>query len=124
MWAAYPRNPKLYVELQQGKPTDKNLQILTVSQKDQDIQGFYFGSRLQKQRPNPEKLSWVRVPVKIVSVARKLRTIEEEQRQNQTCYFGYYIAGTKEEPPENCSKFESRRRFHLLNIFTVKWKGD
>jgi hypothetical protein len=35
---------------------------------------------------NPEKLPWVRFPVKMVSVARKLSTIEE-RRQDQNYLF-------------------------------------
>jgi hypothetical protein len=35
---------------------------------------------------NPEKLSWVLVPVKIISVARKLSKIEE-LRKEQNCLF-------------------------------------
>jgi hypothetical protein len=35
---------------------------------------------------NPEKLSWARVPVKVVSVTRELITIEE-QRKEQVCLF-------------------------------------
>jgi hypothetical protein len=46
---------------------------------------------------NPEKLSWVRVAVKIVSVAPKLSTIEEQRKIN--C-FGEEIAGSKVTNPK------------------------
>jgi hypothetical protein len=48
---------------------------------------------------NSEKVFWVRVPVRVVSVARKLCMIEE-QRQNQNCLEDYR---TKSHNPEKLS---------------------
>jgi hypothetical protein len=42
--------------------------------------------RFQKGKNSEKKVPWVRVPVRVVSVARKLRTIEE-RRQDQSCLF-------------------------------------
>jgi hypothetical protein len=47
---------------------------------------FVSKSRLQKQRPESENLSSVRVPVKMVYVSRKLNTTAE-QGQEQSCMF-------------------------------------
>jgi hypothetical protein len=61
---------------------------------------FVSTRRLQtKKFHNPEKLSWVRVSVKIVSVARKLSTIEE-RRKEQNCFLGEEITGTKVTNPK------------------------
>jgi hypothetical protein len=54
---------------------------------------LFLARRLQEQRRNPEKLSWVCVPVSMVSVPRKLNPTEE-RCQDQSC-FGYEITGTK-----------------------------
>jgi hypothetical protein len=50
---------------------------------------------------NPENLSWVRVPVKTVPVARKLSTIE--RRQNQSCLFRRSNLMNIDHNPENLS---------------------
>jgi hypothetical protein len=42
--------------------------------------------RLEDKGHNPENLSWVRVSVRMVSVARNLSTIEE-RLQDQSCLF-------------------------------------
>jgi hypothetical protein len=54
---------------------------------------------LQKQNNNPEKLSWVWFPAKMVSVSRKLSTIEE-RRQDQVVCFGEGNTGTKATTPK------------------------
>jgi hypothetical protein len=48
---------------------------------------------------NPENLSCVRVLVKMVHVARKLNTIEE-QGKDQIVHFGKEITGTKVTSPK------------------------
>jgi hypothetical protein len=53
---------------------------------------FVSARRLQEQRRNPEKLSWVRVSVSMIYVASKLSTMEE-QRQNKRFCFGGDITG-------------------------------
>jgi hypothetical protein len=47
---------------------------------------------------NPEKPFCVRVPVKMVSVARKLSTIEEQRKEQN--YFSEEITGTDVTNPE------------------------
>jgi hypothetical protein len=49
---------------------------------------------------NPENLAWAWFPVKMVSVARKLRTIEE-RRQNQRCLFRRRNYKNKDQKSEN-----------------------
>jgi hypothetical protein len=51
---------------------------------------FVSKRRLQKQRPQPRKLHWVRVPVKTVSAARKLSTIENSTDQSFFFWWGDY----------------------------------
>jgi hypothetical protein len=48
---------------------------------------------------NPEKLSWVRFPVKVIHVARKLTTIQE-QRQTKLVRFGEEITETMATNPK------------------------
>jgi hypothetical protein len=67
---------------------------------------FVSKRRLQKQRPEPRKLYLVRLPTKMISVVRKLSTIEE-RRQVQSYLFGEEITGTKVTTPKNCPGFES-----------------
>jgi hypothetical protein len=62
--------------------------------------------RIQK-RGNSENLSLIRVPMNIVSVARKLSTIEE-RRQDQSCLFRKGDYRNKGRKPRNCSGFECR----------------
>jgi hypothetical protein len=52
----------------------------------------------RKRGNDPEKLSWVRFPVKMFSVARKLSTIEERLQVYNFC-FGEEITGTKATTP-------------------------
>jgi hypothetical protein len=65
-------------------------------------------STLQEHTVPPDKLSRLRVPVKMVCVARKLDRIEE-RRQEQSC-FEYEIAGTKGKTPKSCPWFASQWR--------------
>jgi hypothetical protein len=48
---------------------------------------------------NPDKLSWVRFLVKMVSVTRKLSTIKKDSRNKIVC-FGEEITGTKITNPK------------------------
>jgi hypothetical protein len=68
--------------------------------------------RLQKQRRMCRKPVLRSSPVKVVSVARQLSTVEE-WRQYQTC-FGE-ITGTKAITTKKCPGFESR-----LNVFLAR----
>jgi hypothetical protein len=55
-------------------------------------QRFVSAGRLMEQRHNAEKLTWVRVPVKMVSLTRKRCTIEKwRQEQNGLFWRGDYI---------------------------------
>jgi hypothetical protein len=54
--------------------------------------------RLENRGQNTEKLSRFRVPVNIVSEARKISTIEE-QRQDQSCLFLREVTGSKVTTP-------------------------
>jgi hypothetical protein len=53
----------------------------------------------------PKNDSWVRVPVSVVSVARKLSTIEE-QPQDQSCLFSQRDRRNKGQNPKDCPGFE------------------
>jgi hypothetical protein len=59
---------------------------------------FVFARRLQEQRPQHQKRTWVRVLMRMVSVARKL-SMREERCQGKIC-FGEEIAGTKVTDPK------------------------
>jgi hypothetical protein len=63
---------------------------------------FVSKRRLQKQRPLRPKMSWVRFPVKVVSVAWKLSTIQE-WCQNQSCSFRWGSYRNKFCNPEKLS---------------------
>jgi hypothetical protein len=63
---------------------------------------FVSARRLQEQHRNPEKLSWIRVSVNMISVASKLSTMEE-QRQNKRFCFGGDITGTWVTNPNTVS---------------------
>jgi hypothetical protein len=52
---------------------------------------------------NSENRSWVRVPVKVISIAMKLGTIE--QGQDQTVCFDEEIVGKKGITPVKCPLF-------------------
>jgi hypothetical protein len=54
---------------QQGKQCGGRVEVLT----------------MREYTKNPEKLSWVRVSMKMVLVAQKLSTIEQHKEQN--CFF-------------------------------------
>jgi hypothetical protein len=60
-----------------------------------------------KTSENHENLSqdnsWVRVPIRVISVGRKLNTIEK-RRQDQS--FGEEITGSKATTPNNCLTFD------------------
>jgi hypothetical protein len=58
---------------------------------------FVSTRRLEKKGHNPE-LSWVRVPMKMFSVARKLSTVFRRKERN---FFGENIIGTKVKHPRN-----------------------
>jgi hypothetical protein len=58
---------------------------------------FVSTKRLQDKGHKPENLSWVRIPVKMISVARKLSTIEE---RNQQFCFVKEITGAKVTNPK------------------------
>jgi hypothetical protein len=58
--------------------------VTTVEDRRQDPSGF-FSARSQKQRPQTQKLPWVRVPAKIFPVIWKLMMIED--RYKQRCLF-------------------------------------
>jgi hypothetical protein len=56
--------------------------------------------RLQEQRPQPKKTVLVGVPLKMVSVARKLSTTEQRKEQNSFSE----ITGTSHRPKDNSVK--------------------
>jgi hypothetical protein len=56
----------------------------------------------------PEKLSWVRFPVKMISVARKLSAIKQHRKDQSIC-FGGEITGTEGLSRKICPGFGSRR---------------
>jgi hypothetical protein len=60
--------------------------------------------RFQKGQ-NAEKLYWVRVPARVISVTRKLRTIEGRQDKNYLFWRGDY--GNQGYKPKNYPGFES-----------------
>jgi hypothetical protein len=96
---------------------------------------------------NPEKLSWVRFPAKMVPVARKISTIEE-RRQDQSCLFrrgdhrnkghntekllgsspgefGFCSSGTKHDrrtaPRQNLSVSARRLQGRRLQVRKLPW---
>jgi hypothetical protein len=68
------------------------------------------------------KVSWVRVPMKMVSVARKLSTIEE-RRQDQICLFQRGDYKTEAVIPNICPGFESQWRCFVYVGNQAGWKN-
>jgi hypothetical protein len=58
-------------------------------------------------------MSWVRFPVRTLTVARKVSTIEETHKIH-SCLFEEWIIETKTRTPRNCPGFDSRWRWFLL----------
>jgi hypothetical protein len=85
-------------------PVDQKLSMIEEQRQDQ-ICLFQRGD-FRNRGQNPEKLSWVRFPVKMVFVAWKL-SMTGEWCQGQNC-FSKEITGTKATTPKNCPGFESR----------------
>jgi hypothetical protein len=79
---------------------------------DRRLNLFVSAKMLQKQGHNSEKLSWVRVPTNMYSVARKLSKVKE-QRQCQSFCFAGQITGTKTTNPKICPGFETWWRWFL-----------
>jgi hypothetical protein len=73
---------------------------------------LFRGEDYRDKGHNPENMSWVRVPVKMIYLSQKLSTMEE-RRQHQRFLFrrGYYR--NKGHNPENLPAFESRYRCFL-----------
>jgi hypothetical protein len=63
------------------------------TEKDAKTTAVYFEEEITETNTRTPRNSWVRLPVKTVSVARKLNRIEERS-QDQSC-FGEEITGKK-----------------------------
>jgi hypothetical protein len=69
---------------------------------------FFIGRGDYRNRGRkPEKQPWVRVPVKMISLARKLSKIEEQRHDQDVCFGGAITQG-KSYNPQICPGFESR----------------
>jgi hypothetical protein len=60
-----------------------------------------FGEELAGTRSQIQKFFWVRVPVRMVSVTRKLST-EDERLQDQSCLFRQEDCRNRGHNPEKC----------------------
>jgi hypothetical protein len=76
--------------------------LSTIEERRQEQRCLFGSGDCRNKGHNPEKLSWVRFPVKMASVSRKLSTVEE-RRQDQSWLVWRGDYSNKGHNPENVS---------------------
>jgi hypothetical protein len=84
---------------------------------------FLFGwGDYRNKGHNPRNLSWVQVPVKMVSGTQKLGMLEE-QHQDQSCLFWWGDYGNRSHKPEKLSwvRVPMRMVFVAFKVKSIEW---